>query len=326
MKISVVIPTLAADEALAQCLASLTTQTFQDFETIVVDNGGKATVPANVRLIRNPVNTGYGGGINRGIADATGDWILALNDDTVLHPTCLAEMYAAATKRRDIGMCAPQIRQHQTDTIDSAGGLLIAPDGSSKQLGQGQPAANFNRDREVLFPTGCAALYRRDMLDEIGLFEEPYFLYCEDTDLGLRARWKAWECVYASKAVVEHRYSHSSGGAASALKAYYVERNRLRTIVRNFPLRDLLLSPVHTAIRYFWHLRYRLQGTGTAAKYEGQESLASIALRAWMDTLFELPKLWKQRKAIQSHTRLTPRQYSRLLASYRITSKQVASL
>lgn len=329
MKISVVIPTLAADEALAQCLESLSAQTFSgEFEVLVVDNsgGGKATAPPDVRVLHNTVNTGYGGGVNRGIAESTGDWILALNDDTVLHRDCLAELYAAATKRRDIGMCAPQIRQQQTNLIDSAGGLLIARDGTSKQRGQGQPADAFLRDLEVLFPSGCAALYRRDMLEEIGLFEEPYFLYCEDTDLGLRARWKAWECVYASKAIVEHRYSHSSGGAASALKAYYVERNRLRTVVRNFPFRDLLLSPFHTAARYFWHLRYRGQGKGAAAQYNGRESLASIAFRAWKDTLFELPTLWKQRKAIQSHTRLTPRQYSRLLASYRISSKQVASL
>lgn len=334
MKISVVIPTLAADEALEACLQSLASQQVSsdfDFETIVVDNSGgkglaRRLASDRVRVIENTSgNTGYGGGVNRGIAESTGDWILALNDDTTLAPDCLARMLQAATERREIGMCAPLIVR-STGDVDSAGGMLIAPDGTSKQRGQGRAPAEFPRNKEVLLPSGCAALYKREMLDETGLFEESYFLYCEDTDLGLRARLRAWECVYAADARVEHRYSHSSG-VASALKAYYVERNRLRTIVRNFPLRDLLLSPFHTAIRYWWHLRFRGKGKGTAAQYQGSGgSLAWIALRAWKDTLIELPKLWKQRRTIQRTARLAPKQFARLLSGYRITSKQVAEL
>ncbi len=330
MKISVVIPTLTADEPLDACLASLAAQQgCGQYEVIVVDNSGKGlarrVASDRVRVLVNERNAGYGGGVNRGVMDSTGDWILALNDDAVLHADCLSKLLAAGEARRDIGMCGPQIRRAGLDEIDSAGGLLIAPDGTSKQRGQGRPVAEFAKSKETLLPSGCAGLYRREMLDEIGLFEESYFLYCEDTDLGLRARWKAWECVYAADAVVEHRYSHSSG-AASALKAYYVERNRLRTVVRNFPRRDLLLSPFHTAIRFWWHLRSKAKGKGIVANYQGGESLAMIALRAWKDTVFDLPHLWKQRRAIQRHTRLTPHQFSRLLAGFRITSRQVADL
>lgn len=332
MKISVVIPTLAADEALEACLASLATQAHPDFdfEVIVVDNGNRGNAQrfagGHVRVIENRHgNTGYGGGVNYGIEHSSGEWILALNDDTVLEPNCLARLLAAAEAHPEAGMCAPLIVRSAGE-VDSAGGMLIAPDGTSKQRGQGKPPSNFPRDEETLLPSGCAALYKREMLDDIGLFEESYFLYCEDTDLGLRARLRAWECVFASTALVEHRYSHSSG-AASALKAYYVERNRLRTIVRNFPLRDLLLSPLHTAIRYWWHLRFRNMGKGIAAQYQGSGgNLARIALRAWKDTLIELPHLWKQRQGIQKRARLRPDQFSRLLASYRITSRQVAEL
>jgi GT2 family glycosyltransferase len=88
------------------------------------------------------------------------------------------------------------------------------------------------------------------MLEEIGLFDESFFLYCEDTDLGLRARWAGWECLYVPDAVIEHRYSHSSG-KASALKAFYVERNRLFVIFKNFPLLDLLLVPFYAMSRYW---------------------------------------------------------------------------
>jgi GT2 family glycosyltransferase len=326
MKISVVIPTLAADEALDACIESLSRQTEQDFEVIVVDNSGKALASrfkGRFRVIEQASNTGYGGGVNTGIRASGASWILALNDDTLLAADCLEQLLTAAEQRREIGMCAPLILRQGTNTVDSAGGLLIAPDGTSKQRGQARPASEFVREAETLLPSGCAALYRREMLDEIGFFEESYFLYCEDTDLGLRARRYAWECVYVPKAVVEHRYSHSSGGGTSPLKAYYVERNRLRTIVRNFPLCDLLLSPFHSAIRYWWHLRAK---DGAAAQYKGDESLARIALRAWKDALFELPQLWKQRRDIESRARLGPKQFSRLLSSYRISSKQVASL
>lgn len=323
MKISVVIPTLAADSALEACLASLRLQTLRDFEVIVVDNSGRGFKADRIRVVVNSHNAGYGGGINSGIRESTADWILALNDDTTLDPTCLEQLLKAGEARREIGMCAPLILRAGTKKIDSAGGLLMAPDGTSKQRQQGLDAASFTTDAETLLPSGCAALYRREMLDEIGLFEESFFLYCEDTDLGLRARRQAWECVYAASAIVEHRYSHSTGGGVSPLKAYYVERNRLRTVVRNFPLRDLLLSPFHSAIRYWWHLQMK---EGAAAQYKGHESLAMIAVRAWKDALFELPKLLKQRRDIQARARLGPKQFSRLLSSYRITSKQVASL
>ena len=328
MKISVVIPTLAADEALEACLDSLRAQSFRDYEVIVIDNSGKGAAArlasSGVQVIVNSENTGYGAAINLGIRSSDSLLILALNDDTVLHPDCLEKLAQAAAARREAGMYAPQIRIQQTGKIDSTG-MLIAPDGTSRQRAHGSDPAEVSRPTEALLPSGCAALYKREMLDEIGLFDESYFLYCEDTDLGLRARWKAWECLYVPGAVVEHRYSHSAG-AASALKAYYVERNRLRTAVKNLPLRNLLLSPLHSVERYWWHWRLMNQGQGKAAEYAGNESLAGIALRAWWHALRDLPRLWKQRREIQKHTRLTSKQYARLLLHYRISSRQVAGL
>ena len=76
---------------------------------------------------------------------------------------------------------------------DSAG-MLICADGSSKQRGHGLPPEAFGQQEEVLLPSGSAALYRREMLEDIGLFDEDFFLYCEDTDIGLRGRWAGWKC------------------------------------------------------------------------------------------------------------------------------------
>ncbi len=122
----------------------------------------------------------------------------------------------------------------------------------SKQRGHGRPPEDFPVAEETLFPSGSAALYRRAMLEEIGGFDDSFFLYCEDTDLGLRARWAGWKCLYVPEAVVEHHYSHSAGGA-SPLKAYYVERNRLFVLAKNFPARMLLAAPFVTLARYLWH-------------------------------------------------------------------------
>jgi GT2 family glycosyltransferase len=124
-----------------------------------------------------------------------------------------------------------------------------AGDGSSKQRGHGRPPKFFPVAEEVLFPSGSAALYRRAMLEQIGGFDEDFFLYCEDTDLGLRARWAGWRCLYAPEAVVEHHYSHSAG-RASRLKAYYVERNRLFVLAKNFPARMLAAAPFVSLARY----------------------------------------------------------------------------
>jgi len=324
LKLTVIIPTVKADHALDECLASLLAQTFTDFEIVVVKNGPArgATLP-DVRVIENEENAGYGVAVNQGVRASTGDMILALNDDTVLDSRCLEKLVAAMEARYEIGMCAPQIRLFDTGNIDSAG-LLIARDGTSKQRFHGQPATSAPRTSHALLPSGCAALYRRAMLDEIGLFDPDFFLYCEDTDLGLRARWKAWECMYVPDAIVEHRYSHSSTGA-SALKAYYVERNRILVVIRNFPLRALLAAPFHSLVRYFWHWNLKRQGKGLASTYNGDESIASILFRAWRDALRRLPAAWRERRAIQKGARLTPQQFEKLLASYRISAREVAS-
>ncbi len=331
---TVVIPTLHADTTLAACLRSLETQTLTDFEVIVIDNSGRQLANKleeagrRARVIENATNAGFGASINQGIRASTAPFVIALNDDTVLDPQCLEKMLATAESRYEIGMVAPQIRLAGEDRLDSAG-MLISRDGSSKQRGHLEPPSEYARQRQVLLAAGCAALYRRDMLDEIGLFDEHFFLYCEDTDLGLRARWKLWECVYQPEAVLHHHYSHSAG-KASPLKAYYVERNRLFTIVKNFPLRELALAPFVSLARYAWHIAYLMNGRGKAAEYSAAGNSAAklpwYVLRAHFALIPELPRLIRERRAIQRHGRMQPKQFRRMLNSYSLSARQVAQL
>jgi GT2 family glycosyltransferase len=324
------VPTLEAGPPLAECVRSLDSQTFTDFEVIVVDNGGgrAAEIAPRARVIGNATNVGFGAAVNQGIRASKSPFIVTLNDDAVMHPGCLEALVRAAEARYEIGMCAPQIRLFGEERLDSAG-MLLCRDGSSKQRGHLRPISEYCRARQVLFPTGCAALYRRDMLNEIGLFDERYFLYCEDTDLGLRARWKLWECVFVPDAVAEHRYSQSAG-RASALKAYYVERNRLFTIVKNFPWPELAAAPFVSVVRYAWHVVYLLRGRGKTAEYQKDGGSAAQlpwhVLRAHLALIPELPRLVRERRGIQRHGRMRPKQFRRMMRSYAISARQVAAL
>jgi GT2 family glycosyltransferase len=212
--------------------------------------------------------------------------------------------------------------------LDSAG-MLIAADGSSKQRGHRQPPARFGQEEEILMPSGSAAIYRQTMLAETGGFDEDFFLYCEDSDLGLRARWAGWTCRYVPSARVRHRYSHSAG-RASRLKAYYVERNRLLLIVKNFPLSNLLQAPFATIARYWYHLAALGRGEGAAAQFQlqGQSPLllAWYVFKAHVAVLAHLPRVLRQRSGIRHSARIKTVQFQRLLHTYSISLKQVASL
>lgn len=328
---TVAVPTLAAGEPLEACLKGLAGQTFRDFLVIVIDNSGQNLTAAlaarhpGVRFVANGENAGFGKAINQAWRETDSPFVAALNDDAVPDPKWLEALVAAMEPHPDVGMCASQVRLAGEAKLDSTG-MLIARDGTSKQRGHGvQTAAGAGR-REALLPSGSAALYRRELLEETGGFDEEFFLYCEDTDLGLRARWLAWECEYVADAVVEHRYSQSAG-RASSLKAFYVERNRLYTIVKNFPPGMLAAAPFWTAVRYFWHAAAMLRGKGIGAEYVGPRmSLAGIVWRAHVQTLRHFRKLWKQRQDIQRRARLHPKQFARLLARHRIGLRQVAEL
>jgi len=324
------VPTLAAGEALAECLKSLEAQTYRNFETIVVDNSGARLVKESerVRVIANDRNVGFGAAINQGLAASSCEFLASLNDDAVASAEWLAKLVACAESESKAGMFASEVLMADTGRLDSAG-MSIAADGTSRQRGHDEAAAEYTAKTDALFPSGSAALYRRKMLDEIGAFEERFFLYCEDTDLGLRARWAGWECRYVPGAQVKHRYSHSAG-KASIMKAYYVERNRLFMVVRNFPLGMCFFTPFASVSRYFWHFKFMLAGRGKAAEFrEGGNAalwLPFLVLRAHAATLIRLPRLLRERSAIAAKRRLTVREFRKLLKRHSISIRRVAAL
>jgi GT2 family glycosyltransferase len=339
--VAVAIPTLAADRRLDECLASLSRQSLshpslqsgRGFEVIVIDNSGTGALRSRstgegVRVIENPRNLGFGAAINQAMRASRSRYLAVLNDDAVAHSDWLRALVEAMERRPDAGMGASQVRLYGEHRLDSAG-MLVAADGSSKQRGHGRPPEDFPVEEEVLFPSGSAAIYRRTMLDQIGGFDDSFFLYCEDTDLGLRARWAGWKCLYVPRAVVEHHYSHSAGGA-SPVKAYFVERNRLFVLVKNYPVGMLAAAPLAGAMRYFWHLIYLLQGRGSAARFRASghagPKMLWYVIRAHVAVVGRWRELWRQRTAIRTASRVTPTVFRRLIESHSIGVRRLAEL
>jgi GT2 family glycosyltransferase len=332
LRASVVIPTLHGGDSLWRCVQALEAQTLGAFEIVIVDNSGRgaareAAQSSRVRLIENARNAGFGEAINQGAADSAADYICTLNDDAYPQPGWLAALVAAADSDPAVGACASLILlEGRGGAIDSAG-LGIYPDGTAKQLGRASTPQDYAAVQDALMPSGCAALYRRSMLEQIGGFDGEYFLYGEDSDVGLRARLAGWTCLLEPRAVVSHDYS-GSAGRASRLKAFYVERNRLFTVLKLFPANYWLTMPWHSFRRYWAHWRAASRGSGLAGEFGRRESpwqLVLIVLQAHWAALAALPRLWSLRRQFRRHKKLTNSQFRSLLNRHRITAREIAA-
>jgi hypothetical protein len=317
---------------LLECLASLEAQTWKDFQTVVVDNSGRGAIHRlgaarfKFRLIENAANAGFGEAVNQGWRLLPADYLAVLNDDAVAGPGWIESLVKALEARPDDGMAASRIVLKGTERLDSAG-LGVARDGSSKQVGRMREAASEARMREALIPSGCAAMYRAKMLDEIGMFDSRFFLYCEDTDLALRAQWAGWRCVYVPEAVVEHAYS-ASAGRVSPLKAYLVERNRLRVVVKSFPALWAAAAPAWSVARYALHVAAMLKGEGKAGEFarsgQGWWMLPWSVLKAHAALVAGLPGVLRQRAEIRRTRKITAGEFTKRMREHGISLREVA--
>ncbi|MBE2201692.1 MAG: glycosyltransferase family 2 protein [Anaerolinea sp.] len=229
---------------LETCLPALQDQTCQDFEIVVVDNGSAddsavwlARHWPQVRLLTQSRNTGFAPANNVGIQATTTPYVVTLNNDTIVSPTWLAEMVTAMSEP-DVGMVAACIVQwSQPHLLDSAG-IEVDRAGIAWQRGWNQTVATATTPADVFGPSAAAALYRRAMLDDIGLFDDDYFAYYEDVDLAWRAQQAGWRCRYAPAAQVQHWHS-ATAAAMPARKLYLISRNKIWTLLKNYAVASL---------------------------------------------------------------------------------------
>lgn len=333
-KVSIIVLNWNGEAYLKDCLASLEKQTYQNIELILVDNASQDNSVALVKeyfpklkIIISHENLGFGAGNNLGIKAAKGKYIMILNNDTEVDPRCIEELVKVIEKDSGIGSCATKILSCSNRNIIDVAGLIIYPDGSARGRGRLEQAEhNFNKLEEVFFCSGCAALYKREMLDGIGLFDEDFFAYHDETDLGMRAHWQGWKCIYVPTAIVYHRYS-ASYGAYSPLKAFLVERNRIYVAIKNFPFFMLLISPFYTIIRLSFQAYGALANKGSAGKFTAKLSktqLILILIKAHVTAIKNLPKVLVKRKHILSNKKISNAEFYQLFRKYAISAKELA--
>ncbi|HRD15660.1 MAG TPA: glycosyltransferase family 2 protein, partial [Methanothrix soehngenii] len=289
--ISVIVLNYNGKGFLDGCLSSLASQTYSDFEVIVVDNGSRDGSPEYVkenypwvRLAKNDENLGFAGGTNVGIRAAKGEFVITLNNDSRADSRFIEELIKPMADP-EVGVCAAKML-FPDGRINSAG-ICISRSGAAWDRGMFEPdRGQYEFVEEVFGACAGAALYRREMLDEIGLFDEDFFLYLEDVDLAFRARLAGWKCLYVPGARVIHHHG-GTAGVGSDLAVYYGNRNIVWYPIKDFPFRLLITSlPFIVARNLAVIPYYALRGQG------------GVILRSKLDALKGVVKMMEKRKDV----------------------------
>lgn len=262
--VSIVIPNQDGCAYLENCLRSLLAQSYAKMEIVIVDNASRdrsveiarAMAPQAV-LLEQKRNLGFAGGANAGIRVSRGDWVAVLNNDTEVAMDWLLECVRAILNYPDAGFLACRIlnfskRRH----IYSAGDCILRA-GIGYRRGQDQQdRVHYREECEIFAASGCAALYHRQALEELGGYDERFFAYLEDVDLGLRLRAAGYRGYYVPRAEVYHHGAATSGGEFSPLAVRLRTRNSLFVLIKSIPASILLRClPMIFLAQLWWLMR-----------------------------------------------------------------------
>jgi GT2 family glycosyltransferase len=271
--VSIIIVNYNGLRYLDDCLTSLLKQTYPRarWEVILVDNQSSddsvehvATHYPWVQIVQLPKNLGFAAGNNQGYRHCRGELIALLNNDTVVEPEWLSALVAVMQEDAAIGGAASKILfRDQPNTINSAG-LNLYRDGRGgdrgfRQLDHGQ----YEEPADVFGACGASVLLRRAMLEDVGFFDDRFFMYCEDLDLAWRAHFRGWRFRYTPQSVVYHVHCGTSE-EWSPLFTYYAERNRVFVNLKNAPpwqaLRAVAVFAAKMARMWYWVLTFQQRG------------------------------------------------------------------
>lgn len=305
--VSVIVVNWNGKHLLERCLPALLRQSHPDFEIILVDNGsidGSAEFVSQrfpeIRLIENPANVGFASANNIAIRIAQGEFIATLNNDTQPEADWLQEITRGMQIDPRIGMCASKMLFYYRPRIINSTGICLDKAGIAwDSRGGEEDGENQDAISEVFGPCAGAALYRRRMLEEVGLFDEDFFAYLEDVDLAWRARLMGWRCIYIPTARVYHLHS-ATGKEGSPWKNYLLGRNKIWTILKNYPAPEILLLLPAILFYDLAAVLYGLLTTGDTSSLRGR-------VAAWRDAKRVLAKRREiQSKRIISFATLSP--------------------
>lgn len=265
MKISVIILNYNGKKDTLECLESLTKYQISNikYQIVVVDNGStdddvvviRKKFP-KVKIIENKENLGFAEGNNVGIRytlEDDYDYILLLNNDTLVEKNLLAQLIKVIKSNKKIGLVSPKIyfapgyefhkdrykKNEKGKVIWYAGGIIDWDNILVSHLGVDEvDKRQHGRVEETDFATGCCMLVRKEVFEKIDLFDKKYFLYWEDVDLCLRAKKAGFKIFYVPQAILWHKNASASGGAGGNLSVYYQTRNRMLFALKFAPLKS----------------------------------------------------------------------------------------
>lgn len=325
-KLAVVIVNWNKKDLLKACLESLREQTYQSFQTIIVDNGStdssvdflQENYPG-MEIIKLKENTGFGRGNNVGIGKAFEDgdieYIITLNNDTKIEPDYIEKILECARRHPKAGSIQSKVLNFfENGKVDSVG-LLISPDMGAVERGAGKKDEDFQIEEEIFGPSASATLYRREALETIALpggnfFDGDYFLYYEDVDLAWRLRLAGYSSWFCPEARVFHIHG-ASAKKFSAFQKFYIHRNHFYNIFKNLPLKMIMRALFFMLARYFLIFRAVLEKKGSSAKMiqeEGRGSAVKIIPKVWLGVFINLAKIIRKRKIIQKKRKVSARE------------------
>ncbi|HKP51156.1 MAG TPA: glycosyltransferase family 2 protein, partial [Chloroflexia bacterium] len=323
---AVIVPNWNGARLLPECLSALSVQTYRDFTLWLVDNGSidgsdallddlertrrpewlATPLPNPTQVIRNADNLGFAEANNQAMRPAirTARYIVTLNNDAVPEPDFLERLIEAARQGEpSLGMvAATMLFAHRPEKVASAG-ISIHREGVALDRAVGLSTSRLETGgiRPVFGPSAGAALYRSDMLRDVGLFDSRFFSYLEDADLAWRARLRGWRAVHNPLAKVRHEYS-ATGGQNSPFKRRLISRNRIWLLYKNMPTP---LFPANSIAM----LRYEL-AVLLSSVVRGDRHL----LRGRLEGLARLRELTRDRRKTISSARVHPSEVAEMLA------------
>lgn len=245
--VTVVIPNYNGLRFMEPCMAALEKQNCKDFEILVVDNGSSDGSVEWLKSHQYPTifleeNTGFSGAVNVGIKASKTPFVLLLNNDTEVEPDFIGEMIKAIRRSDKIfAVSSKMVQMYHKELMDDAGDMYSVL-GWAYQRGVGRSSKGYNREREVFSACAGAAIYRREVFEQIGYFDEMHFAYLEDIDVCYRAKIFGWHNRYCPTAVVFHVGSGTSGSKYNAFKVRLAARNNVYLNYKNMPLFQLLVN------------------------------------------------------------------------------------
>ena len=246
-KVTVIIPNYNGLRFMEPCFAALRQQKFKEFDILVVDNGSQ---DGSVEWLKDheipsiflEENTGFSGAVNVGIRACETPYVILLNNDTEPYPDYVGELVRCMDRFPEVFSASSKMLQLSNRELMDDAGDMYSVLGWAYQRGVGQPASRYSRARQVFAACAGAAIYRREVFEEIGYFDESHFAYLEDIDVGYRAKIFGYKNVYCPTAKVCHVGSGTSGSKYNSFKVRLAARNNIYLNYKNMPDWQLALN------------------------------------------------------------------------------------